>query len=116
MNNIEKTVDIDKLKEQGVIFAARGGGVRSCSAIGVLKALEEAKIPVRGICGESGSSIVTALYAYGYKAEDVYKLFLELTHAAPSPEPPATCRLSRPGTTCRRRPARTYPSCLLSLP
>ena len=76
MKSIEQNVDIDKLRE-GIFFAARGGGIRSCSSIGVLKALEEAKIPVKGICSESGSSLVAALYSFGYSSEEVYKLFLE---------------------------------------
>ena len=72
----EKKDDIDRLR-QGIILAARGGGVRSCSTIGVIKALEEAKIPIKGVCGESGSSIVGALLAYGYNAEEIRKIFLQ---------------------------------------
>jgi hypothetical protein len=72
----EEKDQIDKLR-QGVILAARGGGVRSCSTIGVIKALEEAKIPIKGVCGESGSSIVGALLAYGYSAEEIRKIFLQ---------------------------------------
>ena len=55
----KNNVDIDRLRE-GVFFAIRGGGVRSASAIGVLKALEEANIPIKGISGESGSSLIAA--------------------------------------------------------
>jgi NTE family protein len=73
---MKNNVDIDRLRE-GVIFAGRGGGIRSCSAIGALRALEEENIPIKVICGESGSSIVAALYAYGYDAKDVLRLFLE---------------------------------------
>ena len=73
---MKKNIDIDQLRE-GVLFAGRGGGVRSAVSIGVLRALEEANIPVKGICGESGSSLVAALYSYGYDAKDVLKLFEE---------------------------------------
>ena len=76
MKDNDKTIDIDKLRE-GVFFAARGGGIKSAGAIGVLKALEEANIPVKGISGESGSSLVAALYAYGYSAEEVQRIFLK---------------------------------------
>ena len=75
MKKQEKAMDIDQLKD-GVYFAARGGGIRSCVSIGVLKALEEAKIPIKGVCGESLSSIFAALYAYGYNAEEIMDLFL----------------------------------------
>ena len=75
INNV-KNIDIDKLRE-GVFFAARGGGVKSSSSIGVLKALEEENIPIIGMSGESGSSLVTALFAYGYNAEEIRRLFIE---------------------------------------
>ena len=73
---MEKTLELDQLRE-GIFLAIRGGGVRSSSAIGVLKALEEAKIPIKGISGESGSSLVAGLYAYGYDADKVKELFLK---------------------------------------
>ena len=71
-----KNINIDKLRE-GVFFAVRGGAIRSATAIGVLKALEEENIPIKGMCGESGGSIVTALYAYGYNADDIRRIFIE---------------------------------------
>ncbi len=80
MSNQEKKIDIDKLRE-GIFLATRGGGVRSSASIGVLKAFEEAKIPIKGMSGESGSSLVTALYAYGYNSKEIYKLFLKYSEA-----------------------------------
>ncbi len=77
---MKKTIDIDKLKE-GVFLAARGGGVRSAGAIGVLKALEENNIPIKGISGESGSSLVAALFAYGYNSDEIFNLFLKYNEA-----------------------------------
>lgn len=68
-------VDIDKLAN-GIFLAARGGGIRSCVSIGVLKALEEANIPVKGVSGESLSSIFAALLAYGYNSDEILDLFL----------------------------------------
>ncbi len=76
MNLEEKDLTIDKLRE-GIFFAARGGGIRSSASIGVLKALEEAKIPIKGISGESGSSLVAALFAYGYNANEIFNIFLK---------------------------------------
>lgn len=77
---MKKTIDIDKLKE-GVFLAARGGGVRSAGAIGVLKALEETNIPIKGISGESGSSLVAALFAYGYNSDEIFNIFLKYNEA-----------------------------------
>ena len=85
MKENEKNIDINQLKD-GVFFAARGGGIRSCVSIGVLKALEETKIPIKGVSGESLSSIFAALLSYGYSSEEILELFLKynekLTKAA----------------------------------
>ena len=75
MKENEKNVTLDKLRE-GIFFAGRGGGVRSCVSIGVLKALEEENIPVKGVSGESLSSIFAALLAYGLNSDEILKLFL----------------------------------------
>ena len=76
MKENDKNVDIDQLKD-GVFFAGRGGGIRSCVSIGVLKALEEANIPIKGVSGESLSSIFAILLAYGYKSDEILELFLK---------------------------------------
>ncbi len=77
---MEKRIDIDKLRE-GIFFAIRGGGVRSAGAIGVLRALEEVNIPIKGISGESGSSLIAALFAYGYNSNEIFELFLKYSEA-----------------------------------
>ena len=76
MKTVKNDYDINKLKD-GIFFATRGGGVRSCVSIGVLKALEEAKIPIKGISGESLSSLFTALYVSGHNSEQILELFLK---------------------------------------
>lgn len=52
-----------------------GGGVKGAAHIGVLKALEEANIEFDFISGTSSGSIVATLYACGYQADEIYKLF-----------------------------------------
>lgn len=52
-----------------------GGGVKGAAHIGVLKALEEEKIKFDFISGTSSGSIVAALYASGYKPEEIYEIF-----------------------------------------
>ena len=69
-------INPEELKN-GVFLAARGGGVRAVVAIGVLRALEEAKIPVKTVSGESLSSLFAALCAYGYSAEEILEYFLK---------------------------------------
>ena len=52
-----------------------GGGVKGAAHIGVLKVLEEEKIKINYISGTSSGSIVAALYAMGYKPEEIIKIF-----------------------------------------
>ncbi|MGI6588265.1 MAG: patatin-like phospholipase family protein [Peptococcia bacterium] len=48
-----------------------GGGVRGGAHIGVLQALQEAKIKPAFISGTSAGSIVAGLYAYGYSPQEI---------------------------------------------
>lgn len=70
----------------GVLLAIRGGGVKSSVSIGVLRAIEEAGIPVKAVSGTSLGSIAAALIANGYDSKEILRLFLEynkvLTKAA----------------------------------
>lgn len=56
-------------------IALSGGGVKGAAHIGVLKALDERKIKIDYIGGTSSGSIVAALYAVGYKPDDIYVIF-----------------------------------------
>ena len=75
MRENSKNVSLEQLKN-GVFFAGRGGGIRSCVSIGVLRALEEAQIPIKGVSGESLSSIFAVLLAYGYNSDEILDLYL----------------------------------------
>lgn len=52
-----------------------GGGVKGAAHIGVLKFFEEEGIKIDYISGTSSGSIVAALYAIGYKPEQIIKIF-----------------------------------------
>lgn len=56
-------------------LALSGGGVKGAAHIGVLKALEEENIKIDYIGGTSSGSIVSTLYAVGYKPEQIYNIF-----------------------------------------
>lgn len=56
-------------------IALSGGGTRGAAHIGVLKALEENNIKISYISGCSSGSIVAMLYASGYKASELEKIF-----------------------------------------
>ena len=59
--------------ENGLCLA--GGGVKGAGHIGVIKALEEENIDFKYIGGTSSGSIVACLYACGFKADEMYKIF-----------------------------------------
>lgn len=52
-----------------------GGGVKGAAHIGVLKALEEAKVEYDYIAGTSSGSIVASLNAMGYEPDEIYTYF-----------------------------------------
>lgn len=57
----------------GICFS--GGGIKGAAHIGALKAFEEENIEFDYIAGTSSGSIVAALYAVGYKSEEIYEIF-----------------------------------------
>lgn len=59
----------------GIGIAFAGGGIRGIAHVGVLKALEENNIKIEAVGGTSAGSIVSALYAMGYKPYYIYVLF-----------------------------------------
>lgn len=55
--------------------ALAGGGVKGAAHIGAIKALEENEIKIDCIAGTSIGSIVSSLYAMGYKPEKMLEIF-----------------------------------------
>lgn len=53
----------------GLVFS--GGGAKGLAHIGVLKALEEHKIPIDYITGTSMGAVVGAMYAAGYSPQEI---------------------------------------------
>ena len=56
-------------KSIGIVFS--GGGSKGIAQAGVLKFLEEQNIKPLHIAGTSAGAILTALYAYGKKPEEI---------------------------------------------
>ena len=52
-----------------------GGGVKGAAHIGAIKALEESNIKFGYVGGTSSGSIVACLYAMGFQADEMYKIF-----------------------------------------
>jgi len=67
-----------------------GGGIKGFGHIGLLKALEERKVPVHHVTGISIGSLIAALYVNGYSCSDISDiLFEELHFVLPEPAPGA---------------------------
>ena len=62
-----------------VSLVLSGGGSRAISHIGVLKAIEELKIPIDHIIGTSMGSIIGGLYSAGYSLADLDSLMRTIT-------------------------------------
>lgn len=58
--------------KRGICFA--GGGIKCASHIGAIKAFEEKNIKFDYISGTSSGSIITVLYALGYKSDEMYEI------------------------------------------
>src|SRR5581483_5362778 len=56
---------------RGVALVLSGGGARTFAHIGVLRALEEARIPIEQVGGTSGGAIIAAQVALGWEAERI---------------------------------------------
>src|SRR5262245_20468598 len=56
---------------RGVSLVLSGGGARSFAHIGVLRALEEARIPIAQVGGTSGGALIAAQVALGWDAEKI---------------------------------------------
>lgn len=56
-------------------LALSGGGARGFAHLGVLKALEEAKIKIDLVSGASAGSMAGAFYTHGYSPEEILDIF-----------------------------------------
>ncbi|MEE9618245.1 MAG: patatin-like phospholipase family protein [Anaerolineae bacterium] len=59
-------------------LALSGGGAKGIAHIGVLKVLEEARIPVHMVAGTSMGGVVAAVYAAGRSAAEIEQLLCSL--------------------------------------
>ncbi|MCP3962591.1 MAG: hypothetical protein GY719_32525 [bacterium] len=63
-------------------LALSGGGARGCAHVGVLKVLEEMRIPVDYVAGTSMGAIVGGLYASGLSAAEIEQILSTMDWAA----------------------------------
>lgn len=67
-----------EIANQAIALVLGGGGARSFTHIGVIKAMEELGLPIDRIAGTSMGAIIAAQYADGYSADEL----LALNHEA----------------------------------
>ena len=71
LNAEEKVPEVNRPR---IGVALSGGGARGCAHVGVLKVLEELRIPVDFIAGTSMGAVVGGLYATGRSAAEVEEI------------------------------------------
>lgn len=59
-------------------IALGGGSAKGLAHIGVLKVMEEEKVPVEYVTGTSMGSVIGGLYASGYTVEEIEKIAIEI--------------------------------------
>ena len=74
-NNYEPEIPTPRPKV-GLVLS--GGGAKGAAHIGVLKALEELKIPIDYVVGTSMGSIMSGLYSVGYTSDELDTLISNL--------------------------------------
>ncbi|KAB2814653.1 patatin-like phospholipase family protein [Phaeocystidibacter luteus] len=65
-------------EEPTVGLCLSGGGARGVVHIGLLKALEEHKVPIHAVSGTSMGAIVAVMHASGMKSDDMLEAFINL--------------------------------------
>lgn len=74
--NLSDTTENQASMKRGKVgLVLSGGGAKGIAHVGVIKALEDAGIPIDFIAGTSMGAIVGSLYACGYSPEDMMELF-----------------------------------------
>ena len=71
-----------------------GGGARGAAHVGVLKVLEEARVPIHAIAGTSMGALIGGLYASGMSASEIEALLTSKEWLAAFREPAPRDRLS----------------------
>lgn len=83
----QNTRDVDRLARllsgRAVGVALGGGGARGLAHIGVLRALEEARIPIDFVGGTSMGAVIGAQYSMGYTYREMLKLNWQVIERRP---------------------------------
>lgn len=77
---VESLVEPDQRPKVGLVLS--GGGAKGLAHVGVLRVLEEIKVPVDYIAGTSAGSAVAAMYALGMPVDEIEHRFIEMNWLA----------------------------------
>lgn len=77
---VDGSNDADPRPRVGLVLS--GGGAKGLAHVGVLRVLEEIRVPVDYIAGTSAGSAVAALYALGMPVDEIEQRFIELNWKA----------------------------------
>ena len=80
-----------------------GGGARGAAHIGVLKVLEENRVPVDAIAGTSMGAVVGGLYASGLSAADIERVMTSVDWQDAFRDRPAAQPISTSAASSRTR-------------
>ncbi len=69
------SADVDARPKIGLVLG--GGGAKGAAHVGVLKVLEEHRIPIDYIAGTSIGSVVAGMYATGVTVDEIKRIMLE---------------------------------------
>lgn len=61
-----------------IALVLSGGGAKGAAHIGVLRVLEEYKVPIDFVVGTSAGSIIGAMYSVGYSSDEIQETILEM--------------------------------------
>ncbi len=73
---LQKIEEMNENKNIGLVLS--GGTAKGLAHIGVLKVLEEEKVPIEYVTGTSMGSIIGGLYSIGYTPEEIEKIAVEM--------------------------------------
>lgn len=76
--SVDLTKPLPKRKRPKIGLVLSGGGAKGAAEIGVLKVIEELKIPIDFVVGTSIGSIVGGMYSVGYTPEEIQKVVSNL--------------------------------------
>lgn len=73
---ISDAITIKRKPQNKIGIAFGGGGAKAASEIGVLKIIEETKIPIGYVAGSSMGAVIGGLYAAGYSATELDSMLM----------------------------------------